>query len=44
MKCIGKLKVGEYISLQYVCNYVAKYTEDASTSVFCTTYMESSGY
>ncbi|MGR3777297.1 competence protein CoiA [Bacillus paramycoides] len=26
MKCIGKLKVGEYISFQYVCNYVAKYT------------------
>ncbi|MBE7102798.1 competence protein [Bacillus cereus] len=27
MKCIGMLKVGEYISLQYVCNYVAKYTK-----------------
>lgn len=27
MKCIGKLKVGEYISLQYVCNDVAKYTK-----------------
>ncbi|MFK4428558.1 competence protein CoiA [Bacillus sp. RC51] len=27
MKCIGMLKVGEYISLQYACNYVAKYTK-----------------
>lgn len=27
MKCIGMLKIGEYISLQYVCNYVAKYTK-----------------
>ncbi len=27
MKCIGMLKVGEYISLQNVFNYVAKYTK-----------------
>lgn len=27
MKCIGELAVGDYISLQYACSYVKKYTK-----------------